>query len=86
MARDDPNVRGHATPGIVLEPEGIALVGYRGSGKSTVGRIIADRLGWAFADADEVLERRVGRSIASIFAEWGEPRFRDEERATIAGT
>ncbi|QDV33893.1 shikimate kinase [Tautonia plasticadhaerens] len=62
---------------------GVALVGYRGTGKSTVGRIVADRLGWAFEDADEVLERRVGRPIASIFSERGEPAFRDLEAGTL---
>jgi shikimate kinase len=62
---------------------GIALVGYRGTGKSTVGRLVADRLGWAFEDADEALERRVGRPIASVFDEQGEPAFRDLEAETL---
>lgn len=63
---------------------GIALVGYRATGKSTVGRIVADRLGWAFEDADDALERRIGQSIASLFAEHGEAAFRDLEEATLA--
>lgn len=61
--------------------QGLALVGLRGTGKSSVGRILADRLGRPFADADVELEAASGRSIPSIFAEFGEPCFRDwEER------
>ncbi|WP_020466238.1 shikimate kinase [Singulisphaera acidiphila] len=61
--------------------QGLALVGLRGTGKSSVGRILADRLGRPFADADVELEAASGRSIPSIFAELGEPCFRDwEER------
>jgi shikimate kinase len=61
--------------------QGLALVGLRGTGKSSVGRILADRLGRPFADADVELEVATGRSIPSIFEEFGEPCFRDwEER------
>ena len=60
------------------------LVGARGSGKSTVGRLLADRLGWSFADADLVLEVQSGRSVRAIFAEDGETGFRDLESATLA--
>jgi shikimate kinase len=63
---------------------GIALVGYRGTGKSTVGRIIADRLGRPFADADREIEARTGRPIRSIFALDGEAAFREHE-ALILG-
>jgi shikimate kinase len=61
----------------------IALIGYRGTGKTTVGRLLAARLGWDFADADAELERRIGRSIAELFAASGEPAFRDEEQRTL---
>jgi len=64
---------------------GIALVGYRGTGKSTVGRIVAGRLGRPFADADAVLEARVGRPILEIFQDLGEPAFRDWEEQVLAG-
>jgi shikimate kinase len=63
---------------------GLALVGYRGTGKSTVGRILADRAGRIFVDMDKELQARVGRSVASIFAEEGEPFFRDWEERTLA--
>ncbi len=62
---------------------GLALVGYRGTGKSTVGKLLANRLERLFLDADVELERRAGRSIPSIFAEWGEPVFRDWEERTL---
>jgi shikimate kinase len=62
---------------------GLALVGYRGTGKSTVGRIVADRLGRPFADADAELERRVGRPISAFFGEEGEAAFRDREEEVL---
>ncbi len=62
---------------------GLALIGYRGTGKSTVGRMLADRLGRPFRDADIEIEARAGRSISSIFSECGEPAFRDWEERTL---
>ena len=55
---------------------GIYLVGFMGCGKSTVGRALADELGWNFVDLDEEIEREQGCSIASIFDNSGEPEFR----------
>lgn len=69
------------------EPEpggGLVLIGYRATGKSTVGRIAAERLGWPFRDADEELERASGRRIPDIFREHGEEHFRELEGRTIA--
>lgn len=63
---------------------GLALVGYRGTGKSTVGQLVADRLGWEYVDADLELEARAGRSIRSIFEEDGETAFRDLEELVLA--
>jgi shikimate kinase len=63
---------------------GLALIGYRGTGKSTVGRILSDRLNRTFVDADLEVEARAGLSISAIFAEWGEPVFRDWEERTLA--
>ncbi|MEZ5942225.1 MAG: shikimate kinase [Planctomycetaceae bacterium] len=62
----------------------ISLIGYRGSGKSTVGQQLAARLNWEFVDADIEIERHAGKSIASIFAGSGEPEFRRIESELIA--
>lgn len=61
----------------------ISLIGYRGSGKTSVARPLAARLGWNWADADEVLERQAGMTIREIFAAEGEPGFRRREREII---
>jgi shikimate kinase len=62
----------------------IVLVGFMGAGKTTVGQLLATRLGLPFADADTVLEARTGTSVQQIFAEQGEPAFRALEHQTIA--
>jgi shikimate kinase len=59
------------------------LIGYRGSGKSTVAQLLARRLGWDWCDADAVLEARHGRTIRQIFDEEGEAGFRDKEAALL---
>jgi shikimate kinase len=61
----------------------IFLIGLRGSGKTTVGRILAERLALPFRDADVELEARVGRSIRDIFAVDGEMAFRDLEEQNL---
>ncbi len=62
----------------------IALIGAPGSGKSTVGSLLAERLGVPFVDVDAVIEGRDGRLIREIFADDGEPAFRALERdATV---
>ncbi|MFM8272996.1 MAG: shikimate kinase [Gemmata sp.] len=62
----------------------IVLVGYRGTGKTTVGRLLAAKLGWTFADADEAVEAAAGKTITDIFATEGEASFRDREAAALA--
>ena len=62
----------------------IFLTGPRGSGKTTVARLLAARLGWAAVDADEALEARQGRSVRAVFAAEGEAGFRDKEAAVLA--
>lgn len=62
----------------------ILLIGYRGTGKTTVAQRLAARLGWDWIDADVELERRAGKSIAAIFADDGEPAFRDLESQVLA--
>lgn len=56
--------------------ERILLVGFMGAGKTSVGRLLAERLGWRFQDFDDVVEERAGRSVAEIFEQDGEDRFR----------
>jgi shikimate kinase len=62
----------------------LTLIGYRATGKTTLARLLAQRLGWDWIDADVEIERRAGKAIARIFAEDGEPAFRDLEAAAIA--
>ena len=54
----------------------IALTGYMGAGKSSVGSIVADALGCTFVDLDNVVQKTAGKSIPEIFAQDGEPAFR----------
>ena len=73
----------------------LSLIGYRGTGKTTVAQLLAKRLGWSGIDADDRLRRKAGKTIAKVFAEDGESYFRDlegrlveeilkEDRAVIA--
>ena len=62
----------------------IVLVGMMGAGKTSVGRVLASRLGGQFLDLDEVVERRAGRRVAEIFVEQGEVAFRALESAALA--
>jgi len=61
----------------------IALIGYRGSGKTAVAQLVALRLGWDWVDADVEIELRAGKSIAAIFADEGEETFRDLETTVL---
>jgi shikimate kinase len=69
-------------------PARIVLVGFMGAGKSTIGAILAKRLGYGFEDMDKRIEARVGRRIADIFREDGEEAFRglELEEARMVGT
>ena len=58
-------------------------MGYMGSGKSTVGRIVAEELGWEFVDLDAAVAERAGLSILEIFESSGEPHFRNLERLAL---
>ncbi len=62
----------------------LVLVGMMGTGKSTVGRIVAERLGLAFHDTDDLVEARAGRSVRELFAQDGEEAFRRLESEVLA--
>ncbi len=62
----------------------VALIGFMGCGKSTVGHVVADLLAFGLVDTDRLIESRAGKSIARIFADDGEAAFRDLERQTVA--
>jgi shikimate kinase len=65
------------------KPKNIFLVGFMGAGKTTVGRVLARRLGWRYCDSDKVIETKAGKTVSEIFSSHGEPRFRDLESETL---
>lgn len=62
----------------------VVMVGPPGSGKTTVGRLVADKSGVAFRDTDTDIETTAGKTVSDIFIEDGEPRFRDLEAAAVS--
>jgi shikimate kinase len=68
----------------MMKSNNLFLIGYRGTGKTTVAELVARRLRWEYIDADPVLESRHGRSIAQIFADEGEAGFREKESELLA--
>lgn len=76
MARSAEGARPHC-------PDHLVLVGMMGAGKSTVGRMLAHRLGCRLLDTDQLVERHTGRSVREIFAEDGEAAFRDLESQVL---
>src|SRR5208283_2822885 len=65
-------------------PRCIVLTGFMGSGKTTIGPLLARRLGWSFVDADDAIEAESGCTIPELFRRHGETAFRERERAAIA--
>lgn len=63
--------------------QNLTLIGFMGTGKSSVGRLVAEQLHFDFVDTDHVIEERAGRTIAQIFADHGEPAFRDLEHRLV---
>ena len=61
----------------------LALIGFMGTGKSCVGRVAADTMHFTFLDTDHVIEARAGKAISDIFAQDGEPAFRQWERRIV---
>ena len=64
----------------------VALVGFMGAGKTTVGRELATRLGWRFDDLDDLIQAVEGNTIQQIFETRGEPAFREMERRILSAT
>ncbi len=64
----------------------IALTGFMGSGKTTVGKVLADFLGCPFMDLDDLVVKKAGKSIPDIFAQDGEPAFRQQEAQVLRKT
>jgi shikimate kinase len=62
----------------------IVLTGFMATGKSAVGKKLSQRLGYAFFDTDDMIEKQTGHTIADLFAKGGEPAFRDLEAQTVA--
>ncbi|BAM86682.1 shikimate kinase [Bradyrhizobium oligotrophicum S58] len=62
---------------------GIALIGLRGAGKSTLGRMLAERIGWSFVELNKEIERQNGLSVAEIIALYGQEGFRRLEQAAL---
>jgi shikimate kinase len=63
----------------------IALIGFMGVGKSTVGRLVARQLKFDYLDTDEIIQSNTRRTVAEIFREEGEPAFRALEQQVVAG-
>lgn len=67
----------------ILDNRMIALVGLPGSGKSTIGKVLARRLARVFFDSDSEIEKRAGMTVRAFFSQFGEPAFRDLEAQVI---
>jgi shikimate kinase len=67
-------------------PSRIILTGFMGAGKTTVGTLLAERLGWDFVDSDRLVEAHAGVTVAEIFEKRGEAAFREMEAAAIRDT
>jgi shikimate kinase len=67
----------------VCPDRNVILIGFMGTGKSSVGRELARRWGFRFLDTDSIIRNQCGKSISEIFSVFGEPFFRDQEFATL---
>jgi shikimate kinase len=84
----EPSATQNALPANIVSPPAnirrIVLTGFMGAGKTTVGRLLAARLGWDFLDLDAYIESRTGLAVPSIFAAHGEAHFRQFESQALA--
>jgi len=81
------NQTGPAPASVAIAPSHLrrlVLTGFMGAGKTTVGRLLAGRLGWSFLDLDAYIETRTGMDVPSIFAAHGEAHFRKLESQALA--
>lgn len=67
----------------LIRTPGLYLVGFMGSGKSTVGRLLGDELGWNFIDLDDDIETEAGCTISALFEQFGEGEFRRREHEAL---
>jgi shikimate kinase len=79
-----PRPRQPTTPPLRSSTRGIVLIGFMGSGKSSVGQALSRALGWTFHDLDDRIEATEGCTVAQIFRESGEPAFRNAEREALS--
>jgi shikimate kinase len=68
---------------MIVQRNNIVLVGFMGTGKSTIGRFLAEKLGWELVDTDHYIEKQEGMSIAELFSKQGEAYFRAAETRAI---
>lgn len=67
-----------------MSPSRVLLIGMMGAGKTTTGRLLAQKLGWPYLDSDEQIELQTGKTVPEIWKEQGEPAFRAEESRVLA--
>jgi shikimate kinase len=84
MMASAQNATSEGGQGSSVRARRIVLTGFMGSGKSTVGLLVAEQLHWKFVDADDVITAEAGSTIPEIFVREGEVAFRERERSTIA--
>ena len=83
QARDVLAGRGHGKLHLHAPFNGIALIGLRGAGKSTLGRMLAEKIGWPFVELNKEIEQQNGLSVAEIIALYGQEGFRRLEQAAL---
>jgi XRE family aerobic/anaerobic benzoate catabolism transcriptional regulator len=85
QAKDVLAGRGHGPIQNYMSFNGIALIGLRGAGKSTLGKLLADKIGWSFVELNKEIEQHNGLSVAEIIALYGQEGFRRMEQAALNG-